>query len=109
MVTRYLNNKFWKMKEDVEGQYVSYIDYVRVNDMLEEQIKDNEALWKRVKQQSDDLKLENNRSGAWNKLYEYEREKNLISKTLMQDLERKNLISSIIAAFSVLLVLICIY
>lgn len=48
MITRYLNNRWWKMKESPDGQYVAYHDHEA---QIEKLRYENEKLWERITQQ----------------------------------------------------------
>ena len=48
MITRYLNNRWWKMKESPDGQYVAYHEY---ETQVEKLRYENEKLWERIAQQ----------------------------------------------------------
>jgi len=48
MITRYLNNRWWKMKESPDGQYVAYHEHEAAIEKLR---YENEKLWERIAQQ----------------------------------------------------------
>ena len=54
MITRYLNNRWWKMKEDADGQYVAYHDHEAAIEKLR---YENDKLWERITQQVEENKL----------------------------------------------------
>ena len=47
MTTRYTLKKWWSMKEDPEGQYVSYLEHQEALDALR---YENAKLWERIAQ-----------------------------------------------------------
>jgi hypothetical protein len=47
MITRYLNNRWWKMKESPDGQYVAYHDHEA---QIEKLRYEKEKLWERIAQ-----------------------------------------------------------
>lgn len=47
MITRYLNNRWWKMKESPDGQYVAYHEHEEAIEALRYK---NEKLWERIAQ-----------------------------------------------------------
>ena len=53
MITRYLNNRWWKMKEDADGQYVAYHDHEAEIEKLR---YENDKLWERIAQQVEENK-----------------------------------------------------
>lgn len=53
---RYRNNKFWRMKPDDEGQYVSYEDVEYLLNKQEQLKKDNDLLWKTLSERSEEIK-----------------------------------------------------
>jgi len=54
MITRYLNNRWWKMKESPDGQYVAYHEHEEAIEALR---YENEKLWDRIAQQAEENKL----------------------------------------------------
>lgn len=54
MITRYTQKKWWSMKEDPEGQYVSYLEHQEALDAMR---YENDNLWERVAQQTREHKL----------------------------------------------------
>ena len=65
MITRYLNNRWWKMKEDADGQYVAYHDHEAAIEKLR---YENDKLWERIAQQvEENKKLLESKTGWANK------------------------------------------
>lgn len=54
MITRYLNNRWWKMKESPDGQYVAYHDHEA---QIEKLRYENDKLWERIAQQVEEQKV----------------------------------------------------
>ena len=54
MITRYLNNRWWKMKESPDGQYVAYHDH---EVQIERLRYENDKLWERINQMVEENKL----------------------------------------------------
>lgn len=53
MITRYLNNRWWKMKESPDGQYVAYHEHEA---QIEKLRYENDKLWERIAQQVEENK-----------------------------------------------------
>ena len=95
MITRYLNNRWWKMKESPDGQYVAYHDHEAEIEKLR---YENDKLWERIAQQvEENTQLLVSKAGWVDKatILHYEN----IDLRKSMEIIRKLLLSSIVMAF----------
>ena len=89
MITRYLNNRWWRLKESPDGQYVAYHEHEEAIEALRYK---NEKLWERIAQMVE----ENNKLLDSATTWHYEN----VELRKSMEIIRKLLLVAIILAFS---------